>query len=134
MRLEDYKAPVKLKLAALWASLMFCYVYADFFGLFVAGRLADMNAGIMEPLGRATPTVLLATSLMMTVPSLMVFGALAMPARLSRWVNALLAGIYAGIIVLTMVGAPPFYLFFGTIEVLLSLTILFYAVKWPSAP
>jgi hypothetical protein len=30
MALEDYRVPVKLKLSALWASLMFCYIYADF--------------------------------------------------------------------------------------------------------
>lgn len=43
MGLEEYRAPAKVKLAALWASTMFCYIYGDYFGLYVTGTLADMN-------------------------------------------------------------------------------------------
>lgn len=32
--LEDQKVNVKTKLSALWASVMFCYVYGDYFGLY----------------------------------------------------------------------------------------------------
>ena len=31
--LDDFKVHTKIKLAALWASVMFCYIYADYFGL-----------------------------------------------------------------------------------------------------
>ena len=134
MRFEDFNPPVKLKLAALWTALMFCYVYADFFGLFVPGRLAGMNDGIMSPIGHATPYVLLATSAMMAVPSVMVFAALVIRPNINRWMNIVLGIAYALIIVLTMVGAPPFYLFFGTIEVALSLAIASYAWRWPRSP
>ncbi len=37
--LEDLKINVKIKLAALWASVMFCYIYADYFGLYEPGKL-----------------------------------------------------------------------------------------------
>ena len=40
MALEEYRAPTKVKLAALWASTMFCYVYGDYFGLYLPGKLA----------------------------------------------------------------------------------------------
>ncbi len=79
MRLEEYRAPAKVKLAALWASTMFCYIYGDYFGLYVAGTLADMNHGSMGPLGHATPGVLTGVSLMMAVPSLMVALSLLLP-------------------------------------------------------
>ncbi len=59
-QLEEYRAPTKAKLAVLWASTMFCYAYGDYFGLYVAGTLADMNRGSMGPLGHATPGVLVA--------------------------------------------------------------------------
>ena len=131
MRFEDFKPPVKLKLSALWAALMFCYIYADFFGLFAPGRLARMNDGIMGPLGEATPGVLLGTSAMMAVPSLMVFAALVVRPSLNRWMNIVLGLVYAAIILLTMVGAPAFYLLFGVIEVALSLAITVYAWRWP---
>lgn len=42
MALEEYRAPTKVKLAALWASTMFCYIYCDYFGLYVAGTVNEM--------------------------------------------------------------------------------------------
>jgi hypothetical protein len=108
---------------------MFCYIYADFFGLFVKARLAGMNAGIMNPIGPASEQVLLGTSVMMAIPSLMVFLPLPMRPAFNHWVNAVLGLVYAGIIGLTMIGAPLFYLFFGTVEVVLSSVIVWYAWK-----
>ena len=134
MALEDYRVPVKLKLSALWASLMFCYIYADFFGLFSPGQLADMNRGIIHPFGPTTPLILLGTSIMMAVPSLMVVAPLVLRPAIARWTNLVLGPVYGLIIVLTMVGAPPFYLLFGAVEVALSLLIAWYAWRWPPIP
>jgi hypothetical protein len=131
MQLQDFNPPVKLKLSALWAALMFCYIYADFFGLFMPGRLASMNQGVMSPIGPATPHLLLGTSIMMALPSLMVFACLVMPPTINRWVNCVLGVAYGVIILATMIGAPPFYLFFGSVEVALSLGILWSALRWP---
>jgi hypothetical protein len=131
--LEDLKVPVKLKIAGLWAATMFCYVYADFFMLHEPGRLAGMNAGTLAPFGVATPMIMLGVSVMMVIPSVMVFLALVMPPSPSRWVNMALGAIYSGIIILTMIGAPPFYLFFGAVEVALTSTIVWYGWTWPSA-
>lgn len=133
MKLQEFEPPLTVKLAGLWASLMFCYIYADFFGLFRPGALADMNRGIIHPLGAATPLVLLGTSVMMVVPSLMVFLALVMRPALNRWANVVLGFVYAAIIALTMIGAPLYYLFFGSVEILLSLLIVRYAWRWPRA-
>ena len=133
MALEDVPIPVKLKLSALWAALMFCYIYADFFGLFRPGALADMNQGIIHPFGPATPGILLGTSLMMAIPSLMVFAPLVMPPAAGRWANLVLGPVYGVIIVLTMIGAPLYYLFFGAIEVVLSGLIAWHAWSWPRA-
>src|ERR687883_1949552 len=43
--LEDVKIHVKLKLAALWASVMFVYVYVDIIGFFKPGVIQDILAG-----------------------------------------------------------------------------------------
>ena len=43
--LSDPKLPVKPKLSALWTSVMFCYIYADYFELFKPGKLQRMIAG-----------------------------------------------------------------------------------------
>jgi hypothetical protein len=46
---------------------MFCYIYADYFGLYVPGSLQTMLAGKMGPLGPVTQIVLLGTSLMLAI-------------------------------------------------------------------
>ncbi len=40
--LEDFQVPTRIKISALWASTMFCYVYGDYFGLFSPGTLMIM--------------------------------------------------------------------------------------------
>lgn len=129
--LEDVKVPVRIKLAALWASLMFCYIYGDYFGLYQPGTLQDMLAGKMGPLGPTTQGVLLSTSILMAVPSLMVFLSLVMKPALSRVANLLLGVLYALVMAVSMPGAWTFYLFLGVIEIVLSLLIAWYAWKWP---
>src|SRR6202171_5885491 len=93
MNLDDIKVHVKLKISALWASVMFCYIYADYFGLYVPGALQGMLAGKMGPLGPTTQGVLLGTSLMMAVPSIMIFLSLALRPNLNRWLNIIFGAI-----------------------------------------
>lgn len=131
--LEDYRPPAKLQISALWAALMFCYAYGDFFGLFMPNRLAGMNAGKFVPLGMATPGVLLEVSAMMAVPSVMVFLSLVLPPQINRWLNMGLGVVYAVIMLLTMPDSPPFYIFFGVVEVCLTLTIIWTAWTWPKS-
>src|SRR4051812_47467766 len=131
-RLEKLRAPVELKLSTLWAAAMFCYVYGDFFGLFVPGNLARMNAGHMGPMS-ATLAVLLGGAVMMAVPSLMVFLALVMPPAINRWANIALGLAYTAILLATMPGMPPFYLFLGATEIMLTLAIAAHAWRWPRA-
>ncbi|UBB25770.1 DUF6326 family protein [Pseudoxanthomonas japonensis] len=132
--LEDAKIPVKIKLSALWASLMLCFVYGDYFGLYVPGKLGKMIDGRMGPLGAVTQNVLVGTSIMMAIPALMVFLSLVMKPAISRWVNALLGLAYAAIMVLTMPGAWRFYQLLGVVEILLCLAIVGFALKWPRRP
>ena len=131
--LQDTKVPLRIRLAGLWASLMLCYVYGDFFGLFVPGRLRDMMAGNFGPLGPTTPPVLIGVSLMMAVPALMIFGSLALPAALCKWANVIFGVFYTVIMLLTMQGALPFYIVLAVIEILLSATIAVAAWRWPRA-
>lgn len=127
-------APVnpKVKLAALWASVMFCYIYADYFGLFAPGHLASMNAGLIEPLGRATDRIMLFVSAMMALPSLMIFLSVALPARANRVLNLISGAAYTAIISLTMWSGAHF-IFYGVIEIGLTLTVMVTAWTWPRA-
>jgi Family of unknown function (DUF6326) len=128
--LEDIKIHVKLKLSALWVSVMFCYIYADYFGLYVPGALQRMLEGKMGPLGPTTQGVLLGTSVMMAIPSVMVFLSLVLKPNLNRWVNIILGVIYTVIILITM-WDWAFYVFLGIVEGVLTALIVWHAWNWP---
>jgi len=128
---EDLKINVKIKLSALWATVMFCYVYGDYFGLYTPGTVQQMSDGKMGPLGAATQGVLVGTSAMMAIPSLMVFLSLVLPPRVNRVLNVVLGIIYTLIILASMPGTWAYYIFFGVIEVILTLSVAWYAWKWP---
>ena len=129
-KLVDLPVNVRLKLAAVWASAMFCYIYADYFHLFAPGKLQDMIKGNMPPLGQVTDGILIFTSAMMAIPSVMIFLSVGLPAALSRWLNIIFGVLYTVIILLTM-WAYPFTIFYGAIEVLLTSLVVWYAIKWP---
>lgn len=130
-RLQNYKPPTQLKLAALWTATMFCYVYGDYFGLYIAGNLAKMNLAIMGPLGAATPGVLVAVSLMMAIPSVMIFLSLVFPPSLCRWLNITLGIAYTGIMAVSLPGSALFYVVLAVVEMVLTLTIATTAWRWP---
>ena len=129
-QLDDFKIHVKLKISALWVSVMFCYLYADYFGLYVPGNLQKMLQGKMGPLGPTTQGGLLFTSAMMAIPSVMVFLSVALRAKFSRWLNILFGVLYTVIILGTM-WDWAFFIFYGVIEVTLTGLIVMYAWKWP---
>jgi hypothetical protein len=128
--LDDYKVHTRIKLAALWASVMFCYIYADYFGLFSPGQLASMNKGVIPPLGRSTDGVMIFVSTMMVIPSLMIFLSTVLPPWPNRLLNILFGAVYTAIISLTMWSGAHF-IFYGVIEIALTLLVVFYAWTWP---
>ena len=130
--LEDAKINVKIKLSALWVSVMFCYIYADYFGLFVPGALQSMLNGQMRPLGATTQGVLLGTSLMLAIPSVMIFLSVALPPKLNRSLNIAVGAFYTGIILITM-WSWAFFIFYGVIEISLTSLVVYYAWRWPRA-
>lgn len=129
--LNDITIHVKMKISALWASVMFCYLYGDYFLLYQPGKLQGMLEGKMVPLGPTTQGVLLFTSVMMAIPASMVFLSLVLKANLNRWVNFLLGVIYTVFVLITMPGAWVFYIFLGSVDVMLTSLIVWYAWKWP---
>src|SRR5690242_5201620 len=129
--LEDAGIPVRLKLSALWTSVMFCYLYGDYFGLYQPGKLQGMLDGRMDPLGPTTQAVLVGTSLLMAVPGLMVFLSLVLAPAWCRWANILLGLSYTLIMAVSMPGAWWFYLALGGSGWLLTLPTVGYAWRWP---
>lgn len=129
--LEDFKVPVKLKISALWTTVMFCYVYGDIFVLQQPGHLQELIDGTVWYGGPLTQGLLLSFAIGMAIPSVMIFLTLALKPTINRWTNIVLGAICALGPILTMRGAWHFYIFLGVIEVVLMLLIVWYAWKWP---
>src|SRR5919205_866275 len=131
--LEDVKIHVKLKLAALWASVMFVYVYVDIIGFFKPGVIQDILAGRVWQF-EITQTWALAALVLMTIPSLMVFLSLALPARANRWTNIVVASLFVPASIFNVIGEPGVVYFWGALIVELALLALAirYAWTWPA--
>ena len=67
----------------------------------------------------------------MVIPSLMVFGALVLPAAVDRIANLVLAGLYALTIVAGAIGEWSYYVLGSVIEVALLAGVVYYAWTWP---
>ncbi|WP_425991613.1 DUF6326 family protein [Brevundimonas sp. TWP2-3-2] len=121
-----------LALSLLWATLMGLYIYNDYFSLYMPGTIEEMAAGKLGPLGQVNDAVMVAVSAMLAIPALMIFLSSALPRAISRWTNVLLGVVYTAIQVLTVLGGSrPFYLMVVALEVLVTLTIVAYALRWP---
>jgi len=132
-QLRDAKIDIKFKLSALWVSVTLCYLYCDYFYLYQPGKLQSMLAGQMGPLGQTTQGVLLGVSVLLSIPALMVFFSIILPARLNRMANLLFGSLFT-LIMLVFLFAPGvwlYYKYFAAIEVLLTSTAVWLAWKWP---
>ena len=98
---EDIRVNVKFRLFALWSSVMFFYIYGDYFQLYQPGQLQDMIAG-KTVVGAISQTFLLGISAVMIIPSLMPFLSLALPAGVNRWVNIVSGTLYTVIMILAI--------------------------------
>jgi hypothetical protein len=90
-----------------------------------------MGAGIMGLLGPATPAILIAVSLLMAVPCLIVVASLVLSASASRYANILLGLAYTLIMAVSLPGSEPFYIVLGIVEMALTFAIVLTAGRWP---
>jgi hypothetical protein len=125
--LEDIRVPVKL--AALWTSLMFFIIYLDYFHLYMPGAIQDILAGKMFVFD-ITQVAILAGLGTVTIPALMVFLSVALPAKVNRWTNMIAAAINIPLILFNMAGVTWIHMVFGAIvQVVLLLLIIRYSWK-----
>ena len=129
--LEDVKVNLKIKLAALWASFMFLYIYVDYFHLFMPNAIGDILKGIVFKFD-ITQGFLLVALVSVTIPALMIFLSVALPATINRWANIILAALYIPYTLFNLVGEAWIHMFFGAaVEVVLLGLIIRLAWKWP---
>jgi hypothetical protein len=129
--LEDIKVILKLKLAALWASFMFLYIYVDYFALYMPGKIEDILKGRVFVLD-ITQGFLLAALASVTIPTLMIFLSVALPAKVNRFTNIIVATVYIPYSLFNLAGEAWMHMVFGAVvEVVLLCLIIRYAWKWP---
>lgn len=129
--LEEAPAPTGLKLSLLWTSLMFLYLYNDFFTLFVPGTIDAMATGSLGPLGDYTDGKMSAVALVLVIPASMVSLSSILPAVHSRWLNLIVGAIYSAMAVATLIGSPFFYKMVVGFEIVAIALILRVALRWP---
>jgi hypothetical protein len=132
--LHDPPVSVRAKLAAAWTSFMFLYIYVDFFALYKPGVIDDILVGVVWEFDIGQ-TLLTAFLTLMAIPILMVMLSMALPARVNRVTNLVVASLYIPVSALNVVGESWTY-FYGLaigLEVLLLAFILRSAWTWPRA-
>ena len=121
--LEDIRVNMKLKLAALWASFMFLYIYVDYFHLLMPGSIEDILAGKVFAFD-ITQVFLLVGLAAVTIPALMIFLSVALSAKVNRWTNIIVAAVYIPFTLFNLAGEAWMHMVFGAfVEVVLLLLI-----------
>lgn len=131
--LDDTPIHVKLKLAALWASFMFLYIYVDHLALYMPGKVDHILQGRVFVFD-ITPGFLLAALASVSLPALMIFLSAALPAPVNRGVNLIVAAVYIPYSLFNLAGEAWMHMVLGAaVEVVLLGFIIRYAWKWPRA-
>ncbi|GMQ30691.1 DUF6326 family protein [Algoriphagus confluentis] len=129
--LSDKSVNVKLKLASLWASLMFLIIYLDYFHLYMPGKIEDILAGKVFEFEISQGFLLIALVLV-SLPALMIFLSISLSAKLNRWLNIIVGAINIPFILFNLAGEAWIHMVVGAIiQVGLLCLIIHYAWRWP---
>lgn len=130
-QLEDIKINVKLKLASLWASLMFLVIYIDYFHLYMPNKIADIQKGRVF-IFDITQGFLLTAFVLVAIPGLMIFLSVILKAKINRWVNIIIAALNIPFMLFNLAGEAWTHMVIGAVvEVVLLSLIIYYAWHWP---
>lgn len=129
--MSDRIAPTAIRLAFLWTSLMFLYIYNDYFMLYMPGEISGMEAGRIGPLGAASEPVMVGVSLMLATPALMIALSVLLPRQVARVANVTFGAAYTIIEILTLSSPHLFYKIVVGMEIVCTLGIIVLALRWP---
>jgi len=130
--LENQKVNIKIKLASLWASATFCYLYGDYFELYTPDKVNSLITGdnIMD-----NPTTLLIASIILAIPSVMVAASIFLKAKINRILNILFGTLFTIMMIFIGISSTNewylFYVFLAFLESIITALIVWYAWKWP---
>jgi hypothetical protein len=130
-KFEDEKVNVKLKLAALWTSLMFLYIYVDYFALYMPKKVEYILQGKVFVFDISQGFLMTALA-SMSIPALMIFLSVVLPAKANRLTNISIAALFIPYTLFNLSGVTWMHMVFAAVvEVALLCLIIYYACKWP---
>lgn len=130
--LQESKINIKIRLAALWTSVMFCYIYGDYFELYTPSKVDDLLIGnnILD-----NPIKLLSASVVLAIPALMICLSILLKASISRFLNILFGTLFTLMMTLIAISSITpwysFYVFYAALESILTSIIVYNAWFWP---
>jgi len=129
---ENVQINIKNKLSVLWTSVTLCYLYGDYFELYVPKKTQGLVDGtnLLD-----SPMKLFAASVLLAIPALMVFLSITLTPKINRQLNIVFGIFYTAIMVLIAITSitpwRTFYVFLAIVESIITSLIVFYAWKWP---
>lgn len=129
--LVDFKINIRLKLSALWTAVMFCYIYGDYFELYVPHKVEGLLNGqnFLD-----SPMKLFSAAFALAVPALMIFLSLILNPKWTKWLN-IGVGVFFTLLTL-LVGITSmsvwmvFYVFLALLESIITAIIVWQAWTW----
>jgi len=129
-KFEPSSVSVRIKISALWTSMLFVFAYVDLFSLYRPDLRADLEAGEIGGFA-VNQTFLLGTTAYVVIPSLMVFFTAILRPRVNRITNIALSTVYALTLIAGALDEWNYYILGSAIEVALVAAIVYYAWTWP---
>jgi hypothetical protein len=130
--LENPKVNIKIKLSALWTSVVFCYLYGDYFELYVPDKIDSLLSGNNA---LDSPTKLFIASLILATPSLMIALSLLLKPKVNRMLNIVFGTLFTLMMLLigfnSLTPWYSYYVFLAFLESLITCTIVWLAWYWP---
>jgi len=129
---DEQKVNVRVKLAALWTSFMFLYIYVDYFALYMPGKIEDILNGRVFTFDITQGFIFIALFLAI-IPMLMIFLSVVLKAGVNRLTNIIVATALIPYMLFNLAGeAWPHMILAAVVEVALLVLIIRYAWKWPT--
>ncbi|MEM9001208.1 MAG: DUF6326 family protein [Bacteroidota bacterium] len=130
--LENPKINIRIKLAVLWTSLMFLYIYGDYFELYVPNKVDSLikGTGLLD-----TPIKVFIASIVLVIPAAMISVNIFLRPKICRVLNMVFGILLTMVVVL--VGSSSltewysFYVLYAVLEAIISLLIVTLAWNWP---
>ncbi|MBD3757243.1 MAG: hypothetical protein IE924_03980 [Microbacterium sp.] len=123
----------RVRLAALWTSVMFLVAFVDIFAFYRADLREQIEAG-RAFVFTINEAFMLGIVLYVAVPSLMVAASALIPRRVNRLMQIVVAAVFALTIIGAAIGEWSYYLVASGIELALLAGVIAVAVRWKDTP